>query len=84
LTRYIDEESTVFARGLSQSKENIVHSKGHVMDGTTATASAHSQVSAPSGPNVSGQSANLDQNSFERLLEEGPAFIKFYAPWCGQ
>lgn len=25
----------------------------------------------------------LDSSSFDTTLRQGPAFVKFYAPWCG-
>ncbi|KAL5527020.1 hypothetical protein ACEPAG_5811 [Sanghuangporus baumii] len=34
-------------------------------------------------PNPEGMVKALDSTSFYSFLDEGPAFIKFYAPWCG-
>lgn len=34
-------------------------------------------------PNTNGQVVALDSTTFPVALSEGPAFVKFYAPWCG-
>ena len=34
-------------------------------------------------PNKDGMVKALTSQSFDTFLDEGPAFIKFYAPWCG-
>ncbi|THG93397.1 hypothetical protein EW026_g7827 [Hermanssonia centrifuga] len=33
--------------------------------------------------NPTGSVSALDETSFEEMIKEGHAFIKFYAPWCG-
>ncbi|KIK54363.1 hypothetical protein GYMLUDRAFT_48733 [Collybiopsis luxurians FD-317 M1] len=34
-------------------------------------------------PNPTGSVIVLDDSNFDNVLSEGPAFVKFYAPWCG-
>ena len=33
--------------------------------------------------NPNGVVLPLDRHNFQKTIDEGPAFIKFYAPWCG-
>lgn len=33
--------------------------------------------------NTEGQVLALDSDTFQKTLEKGPAFVKFFAPWCG-
>lgn len=33
-------------------------------------------------PNPAGNVIPLTEETFERFISEGPAFIKFFAPWC--
>lgn len=33
--------------------------------------------------NPSGTVSTLDDKTFQATLNKGPAFVKFYAPWCG-
>ncbi|PAV20606.1 thioredoxin-domain-containing [Pyrrhoderma noxium] len=35
------------------------------------------------GPNSEGMVKALDESSFKSMINEGPTFVKFYAPWCG-
>ena len=34
------------------------------------------------GPNSEGMVKALDESSFKSMINEGPTFVKFYAPWC--
>ncbi|KAJ3865039.1 protein disulfide isomerase [Lentinula novae-zelandiae] len=34
-------------------------------------------------PNPSGSVLVLDESNFQSTIEEGPVFVKFFAPWCG-
>lgn len=34
-------------------------------------------------PNPSGEVLELDSESLRTLLKSGPAYVEFYAPWCG-
>jgi len=34
-------------------------------------------------PNLSGSVLVLDDTNIQSTIEQGPVFIKFYAPWCG-
>ncbi|KAJ6460834.1 thioredoxin-like protein [Mycena vitilis] len=44
-----------------------------------------SKVAPPSGPTfVPGDVAILDRHNFSTALAQGPAFVKFYTPWCRQ
>ncbi|KAF8516674.1 thioredoxin-like protein [Gautieria morchelliformis] len=33
--------------------------------------------------NPNGVVQPLDKNTFQKTIDEGPVFVKFYAPWCG-
>lgn len=33
--------------------------------------------------NPNGVVLPLDKKSFQITIDEGPTFVKFYAPWCG-
>jgi len=64
-------------RGLEDLKNFI---KRHVKDNPIV------EVEEPPLPklNVEGQVLSiLDQATFFSTLEKGPAFVKFFAPWCG-
>ncbi|KAH7888179.1 thioredoxin-like protein [Phlebopus sp. FC_14] len=34
-------------------------------------------------PNPAGEVVSLDVQNFDSFISQGPAFIKFFAPWCG-
>jgi hypothetical protein len=39
---------------------------------------------AASGVNAEGISVNAGEEELDRMIKDGPVFVKFYAPWCGQ
>lgn len=39
---------------------------------------------ATSGVNAEGISVNAGEEELDRMIKDGPVFVKFYAPWCGQ
>ncbi|KAJ3713890.1 thioredoxin-like protein [Lentinula raphanica] len=41
------------------------------------------EVSSGPTPNLSGSVLVLNDSNFQSALQEGPAFVKFFAPWCG-
>ena len=51
----------------------------------TSTALASSSIKRPPPPpvNPTGEVLSLDRDLFTTTLSKGPAFIKFFAPWCG-
>jgi thiol-disulfide isomerase/thioredoxin len=78
LTEYIKDKSSVFARSFAQG----------VLKGSTG-ATSDASVSAVGGgankgTNVFGDSVEVKEEKLEQLIKEGPVFVKFYAPWCGQ
>ncbi|KAF8590271.1 thioredoxin-like protein [Ramaria rubella] len=34
-------------------------------------------------PNPNGELVSLDKNTFHATIDQGPTFVKFFAPWCG-
>ncbi|KAG7562713.1 hypothetical protein FFLO_01873 [Filobasidium floriforme] len=36
-----------------------------------------------SGVNAEGISVNAGEEELDRMIKDGPVFVKFYAPWCG-
>jgi thiol:disulfide interchange protein len=34
--------------------------------------------------NAEGVSVSVGEVELERMIQDGPVFVKFYAPWCGQ
>ena len=53
----------------------------------TTTAPISHPIKRPSPPppvvNPTGEVLSLDRDLFTTTLSKGPAFIKFFAPWCG-
>ncbi|KAH8115753.1 thioredoxin-domain-containing protein [Phellopilus nigrolimitatus] len=53
------------------------------------TAQDHHEHQAPEAteittfPNENGMVQSLDTATFNTLLDKGPVFVKYYAPWCG-
>ncbi|KAJ4471993.1 protein disulfide isomerase [Lentinula aciculospora] len=41
------------------------------------------EVTHDANPNPSGSVLVLDSSNFQSTIQEGPAFVKFFAPWCG-
>lgn len=41
-----------------------------------------SDGSASSGPNAAGLVQEVDDEGLDKLREEGPVIVKFFAPWC--
>jgi hypothetical protein len=39
---------------------------------------------AASGVNAEGISVNAGEEQLDGMIKDGPVFVKFYAPWCGQ
>lgn len=68
LTDYIQDKSRNFARSLSQSV--LVNEAG--------------QAKAASVVNGEGISVSVQEEELERMIKDGPVFVKYYAPWCGQ
>jgi thioredoxin domain-containing protein 5 len=55
------------------------HTGGSVSKTTSEGAAAEPEHT----PNPSGEVIALTQSTFQQAIDSGPAFVKFYAPWCG-
>jgi hypothetical protein len=79
LSTYIQDKSTVFARSFAQGildvedEEDKDEDRG--LEGKGGTVGV---------PNKSGISLVADEEQLDKLITQGPVFVKFYAPWCGQ
>lgn len=71
-------------RDLENLKEFI---KKHVTrkydtEATHFTTTSHAKPAKPS-LNLQGEVLPLSSENFSQTLSKGPAFVKFFAPWCG-
>jgi hypothetical protein len=46
-----------------------------------ADSSGHSAEPSPAGVNMDGIAEEVDQAKLQQMKEDGPVFVKFYAPW---
>ncbi|KAJ2912426.1 hypothetical protein MD484_g7977, partial [Candolleomyces efflorescens] len=74
------------ARELDRLKTFIAkHAKKHQEEDVKPAAEPPATPKRPSRPTVNptGEELVLNTASFSRAIEQGPTFVKFYAPWCG-
>lgn len=69
LSKYIDEQAMLYARGQSLVK-----------DATEASDVA----TGFSLPNADGKVLEVDEKALELLKSNGNVLVEFFAPWCGQ
>jgi thioredoxin domain-containing protein 5 len=74
------------ARELDRLKTFISkHAKKHQEEDVKPAVEPPATPKRPSRPTVNptGEELVLNTASFSRAIEQGPTFVKFYAPWCG-
>lgn len=69
LTRWVDEQSTSYARG--QLSAHDQHEEEVVLSGFGR-------------PNPEGKVLDVDEAGLDLMKGNGAVLVKYYAPWCGQ
>lgn len=69
LSKYIDEQAMLYARGQLLAKDST----------------EESVVSSGFGlPNPDGKVLEVDEKELEVLKNNGDVLVEYFAPWCGQ
>jgi thiol-disulfide isomerase/thioredoxin len=69
LSRWIDEQSTLYARGQLVTGDR--HEEEIVLSGFGR-------------PNPDGKVLEVDEAGLDVVVGNGPVLVEFFAPWCGQ
>ena len=67
----------------SSAVDTVVSSEIEEKDSTSVASDNQRQVPPKKSPNSSGMVKSVDAEGLKSLMDEGPVFVKFYAPWCG-
>ncbi|KAJ3996888.1 protein disulfide isomerase [Lentinula boryana] len=76
-------ESFKGARDLERLTEFLKRHAPTALSPSSVSEIVQEEASHSSTPNFSGSVLILDGSNFQSAIEEGPAFVKFFAPWCG-
>ena len=78
LTGYIEDQSIAYARGEPLPAEQSETD-------TEGSDNAHKEAVRSVGrPNPEGKVIAADEARLEEIINAGPAFVEFFAPWCSQ